>query len=284
LLVWDNIPLGAAVGCASIEKALTTEIYSDRVLGESRHLEVPAYTVQVFTGNNITARGDLASRALCARLTVDRPDPENRNFTHADAIAWTEQHRGKILNGLYTILLGNPRFGSSSPTAPETRFKAWWHLVGAAVENAAGQHCKLHDEAVHCFTADPSPNPAKPVHFRSLFLEGEIDDEQVGNLATVLDFLRRRYPGEASFQASEIASYLGSAVDLNPISLKAALELASGKSLLIISAPTVSARLRAIKDRPAQVEKELLVLRYASNHEGGAFKVSRIAEATCAQP
>src|SRR4051812_2914689 len=80
LLVWDNVPLGAAVGCPSIEKALTAETYSDRVLGESRTLNVPAYTVQVFTGNNVTARGDLASRALNARLTVDRPDPENRAF------------------------------------------------------------------------------------------------------------------------------------------------------------------------------------------------------------
>ena len=128
-LMWDNIPLGAAIGCPAIERALTTEVYSDRVLGVSEYREVPAYTVQTFTGNNISPRGDLASRSLTARITVDRPDPENRKFTHADPIAWTEQNRADILSALYTILLGNPRFKNMKANKPaETRFKAWWHL------------------------------------------------------------------------------------------------------------------------------------------------------------
>jgi uncharacterized tellurite resistance protein B-like protein len=265
LLVWDNVPLGAAISCASIEKALTAETYSDRVLGESRHLEVPAYTVQVFTGNNITAKGDLASRALCARLTVDRPDPENRNFKHADAIEWTSQNRGKILNALYTILLGNPRFDSINPKPAETRFKAWWHLVGAAVEHASEQHFKIDSAA------------ASEVCFRKLFLDGEVDDEQASNLATVLDVLRTNF-SRNGFHASEVAFYAGAA-DYKSIGFKAALELASGKSLPIISAPTVSARLRAIKDRPTQVDQKLLVLRYASGHrDGGTFTVSDLSE------
>jgi hypothetical protein len=80
LLVWDNIPRGTAISCPSIEKALTAETYKDRVLGVSENRTVPASTIQVFTGNNITPRGDTASRSLNARLSVDRPDPENRAF------------------------------------------------------------------------------------------------------------------------------------------------------------------------------------------------------------
>ena len=148
LLLWDNIPLGAAIGCAAIERALTTEVYSDRVLGVSEHREVPAYTVQTFTGNNISARGDLASRVLTARITVDRPDPENRKFKHVDPIAWTTQNRADILAALYTVLLGNPRFRNISENKPaETRFKLWWHLVGAAVEHAATCHSKTAENA-----------------------------------------------------------------------------------------------------------------------------------------
>ena len=110
MLIWDNIPLGVTIGCPAIERALTTEIYSDRVLGVSEHREVPAYTVQTFTGNNVAPRGDLASRSLTARIIVDRPDPENRAFKHGDPITWTEQKRRDILSALYTILLGSPRF------------------------------------------------------------------------------------------------------------------------------------------------------------------------------
>ena len=35
-LPWDNLPRGAAISCPSIEKSLTTETYSDRILGDRR--------------------------------------------------------------------------------------------------------------------------------------------------------------------------------------------------------------------------------------------------------
>jgi hypothetical protein len=62
-----------------------------------------------FTGNNISAKSDQASRSLEARLSTDRPDPENRDFKHEDPIEWTQDHRGQILRALYTIMLGNPQ-------------------------------------------------------------------------------------------------------------------------------------------------------------------------------
>jgi len=68
LIAWDNIARGAAIGCPSIEKALTAVTYIDRVLGETDHRTVPASTVMAFTGNNISPRGDLASRSLTAPM------------------------------------------------------------------------------------------------------------------------------------------------------------------------------------------------------------------------
>ena len=137
-LVWDNIPLGVAVSCPTLEKVLTSDTYTDRVLSQSRNLTVPTSTIMAFTGNNIGPKGDLASRSLMARLDVNRPDPENRDFTHPDAIGWTLDNRGKILRALYTILLGNPQLLSHKRSNnPPTRFKVWWTLVAAAVENAA---------------------------------------------------------------------------------------------------------------------------------------------------
>src|SRR5262249_15238368 len=137
-LVWDNIPRGSLISCPSIEKVLTTEFYSDRILGESTVKTVPTYTVMVFTGNNIMPRGDLASRALLVRLRVDRADPENRQFSRPDPIGWTGANRGRILGALFTILLGNPRRRQrpSERSPAPTRFKEWWDMVGSAVEYA----------------------------------------------------------------------------------------------------------------------------------------------------
>ena len=267
LIVWDNIPRGAAISCPSIEKALTAETYTDRVLGISDTRTVPATAVQVFTGNNIAARGDLASRSLSARLTVDRPDPENREFTHPDPIAWTEANRGRILRAMYTVALGNPRLRDNKPTAAETRFKAWWHLVGSAVEHAAKQHVD-HVAAV-VMDAHETCKPAV-ISFRTLFLAGEADEEQSSSLATVLDVLRTKWPDGC--EAREVALYAGAA-DEGSIAFKAALEAASGKALKVITATTITWKLKALTDAPVRVGDDVLVLRYKPNHDGGAFSV-----------
>ena len=109
VLVWDNIPRGAAISCPHIEAALTATETSGRVLGASKVETVPAATVHVFTGNSILPRGDMASRSLVCRLEVGRPDPENRTFRHPDPVAWTLEHRARILRALYTLLRWNPQ-------------------------------------------------------------------------------------------------------------------------------------------------------------------------------
>ena len=133
-ILWDNIDRGTQVQCPYIEKACTSEYTSDRKLGVSEQVEAPATAIHLFNGNNITTRGDMTSRCLQIRLDTDRADPENREFAHADPIAWTCANRARILRSLYTILLGNPHLAEAE--AP-TRFKVWWRLVGSAVEHAA---------------------------------------------------------------------------------------------------------------------------------------------------
>jgi hypothetical protein len=273
LLVWDNIPRGAAIACPSIEKALTAATYTDRVLGATETRTVPATTIQVFTGNNIGPRGDMVSRALSARLLVNRTDPENRRFRHPDPIGWTEANRGRILAALYTILLGNPRLRESNPAAPETRFKAWWHLVGSAVEYAAKQHA----EHVAALTLDADTScKACVISCRKLFQDGEGDDEQTSALATVLDTLRSRWPDGC--QARVIASY-ASLAESDAIDFRAALEQASGKAIKIITATVISWRLKALMDAPVQMADATFVLRYTADHHGGHFVVARVGDA-----
>ena len=134
-----------------------------------------ASTIHFFTGNNIGAKGDLASRSLHIRLDVDRADPENRAFKHPDPIGWTENHRAEILAALYTILLGNPQLKAARDAEGKTRFKMWWRLVGSAVENAA----KL---------------AGQELDFQKLFITQEEDDEESASLADVLEVLVKKWP------------------------------------------------------------------------------------------
>jgi hypothetical protein len=287
------------ISCPSIEKACILEFYTDRVLGETGTKTVPAYTVQFFTGNNIAPRGDLASRALMVRLNVDRIDPENRKFKHPDPVEWTNDHRGQILASLYTILLGNPRRRQKkSGRGPEpTRFKVWWDMIGSAVEFAAEQHRNLiHEERQRHVDQLSGEPPPTSVDFKSLFLDAESDEEQNSSLASVLDILRRHWPGEAVFQAKDVvnrifhgagnASFNAALAEesaAEAASFKAALELASGKSIGIISAPAINWKLQALVGSPALVEGKTLILRYQKPEKsgrGGGFKVVELPAAT----
>jgi hypothetical protein len=260
------------------------------VLSKSETKTVATYTVQFFTGNNIAPRGDLASRSLIVRLAVDRIDPENRTFRHPDPIEWTADHRGQILASLYTLLLGNPRRSQkkSERAAAPTRFKEWWDMVGSAVEFAAQQYM------TEWFTGDTPDGATRPtpIYFKTMFLDAEDDEEQTCSLASVLDVLCRRWPNGAVFQAgdvvksifqgSENASFAAAVAEQAAsaaASFKAALEMAVGKAIPLVSAPAINWKLQAIKDMPAAVDGKTLVLRYTkpdANRHGGGFQVETL--------
>jgi hypothetical protein len=247
MICWDNIPRGAAIACPSIEKALTAEMYTDRVLGVTETWTVPATAVHIFTGNNISPLGDLASRSLIARLSSERPDPENRKFRHPDPIAWTEANRGRILRAFYTILLGNPRLRAVDPAPAETRFKTWWHLVGSAIECAAARYV----DHVASLIMSPLEGCARElISFKNMFLSGETEEEQTSSMATVLEIIRVRWKGGC--KASQVAAFVGAGDDA-AVEFKSALELASGKPIKIVSSTVISWRLKAIVDAPVMI-------------------------------
>ncbi len=271
LLCWDNIPRGAAISCPTIEKALTAETYSDRVLGASESRTVPATTIQFITGNNVSPRGDMASRSLCARLAVERPDPENREFRHPDPLAWTEANRGAVLAAIYTILLANPRLQMVNPPAAATRFKTWWHLVGAAIEHAAAEHLKWTEDQERALVIDlGQPGRPSPISFKDLFLAGEAEDEQTNSLVTVVEVIRQHWPAGATSQ--EIAAYAGAADD-GSVAFKGALEAASGKAIKVTTPTVIAWRLKALVEAPVKVGGKTLTLHYRAHHQANVFKV-----------
>jgi hypothetical protein len=81
----------------------------------------------------------------------------------------------RILQALYTILLGNPTLDAAREVPMKTRFKMWYRLVGSAVEHAAAQI----GENIDC---------------RTLFRAVEGEDEDEVSLAEVLDMMARMLP------------------------------------------------------------------------------------------
>lgn len=174
ILMIDNIPRGTVIRDATIERFATSAEVRDRVLGESR-TEAVRSPVVVLTGNALQMGGDSGSRTLTIELTADRPDPENRNFKHPDILGWCDRNRAAILKAALTVLLGNPTLRNQAAKV-ETRFKAWFVLVGSAVEHAA----------------ELAEMPARMV---DLFAQSEGEDDTVGGLVELLGLLRQAFAG-----------------------------------------------------------------------------------------
>lgn len=257
-ILWDNISRGSQISCPHIEKSCTAAYYSDRRLGVSEMVATAASAIHFFTGNNIGPCGDLASRSLDIRLAVDRPDPENRAFRHPDPIGWTESHGAEILVALYTVLLGNPRLGSPSDAEAKTRFKAWWRLIGSAVEHAAGL-------------------AGQKVDFQKLFLSQEEDDEDSASLADALAVMERRW---TKFKASDVADLI------NRRDADASLELDTLREMnrdsvtlrdflfghapagFVATPKSVGRRLKAHVDEPVRSSERTLILRTRQDRVG----------------
>lgn len=92
LVVWDNIARETALNCDYVNASLTSSTVSDRMFHTQTVRAAAATTIQCFTGNAITAKGDMRSRVFKVALSVDREDPENRPFKRSDPLRWT----GKI--------------------------------------------------------------------------------------------------------------------------------------------------------------------------------------------
>jgi hypothetical protein len=185
MIAFDNISRGTLIRCPHIERSLTSAEMSDRVLTTSRIELVSTTSTLVFTGNNITAAGDMASRTLRISLEVDRPDPENRPVEHPDPVGWTLDHRGAILNAIYSILL----VPGSRPEA-STRFKHWYQLVGAPIEIVFNAWGKRQRDAGH----------DAPAHFafQDLFRGNEDEDTEAEGTRTILNALWAQFPNEGA--------------------------------------------------------------------------------------
>jgi putative DNA primase/helicase len=87
-----------------LAKAVTQSKYSDRALGSNRMLTFPTTVLWTVTGNNLSFRRDLSSRALLCRIDPQRESPETRNFQIPHLKQFLERNRESLVVAALTIL------------------------------------------------------------------------------------------------------------------------------------------------------------------------------------
>jgi hypothetical protein len=129
----DNI--AGRLGGASLDAVLTSTVWSDRILGESRTTgDLPIKTVWTATGNNLTYGGDLGRRVLPLRLTTPEENPEDRTeFKHKDLFGWIEANRARLVVAALTILRAYILAGKPEQGGTWGSFESWHRVIRGAV-------------------------------------------------------------------------------------------------------------------------------------------------------
>jgi hypothetical protein len=123
----------------SLAALLTTRVWTDRVLGVSRTIELVNDCVWVATANNLSMSTDIMRRSVRIRLDakVDRPWQRPRDkFIHPDLLGWVTAHRPQLVWAALTIIrawivAGRPVGRESLGT-----FEEWARVMGGVLDVA----------------------------------------------------------------------------------------------------------------------------------------------------
>lgn len=137
LISIDNCeyPLSGELLCM----ALTQDVLSLRLLGQSKNVQVPAAAAIFATGNNLTIQGDVTRRALLCRLDPKVERPETRAFPF-DPVDQALERRGEAVVAALTLLRAHFLAGRPRPKGMEPlgSFEEWSSVIRDAIVWAGG--------------------------------------------------------------------------------------------------------------------------------------------------
>jgi hypothetical protein len=135
VVTFDNV--SGTFRSSVIDGLLTSDVWTDRVLGATEETSRPNDRFWTITGNNVGIGGDLARRSLWASIDADRPDPENRPVVIGDLPEWVRSRRGGLIAALLMLVRAWTEAGRPMmPTASSDGFAHWTSVVGGILANA----------------------------------------------------------------------------------------------------------------------------------------------------
>jgi hypothetical protein len=146
IIVFDNVK--GMISSPSLEALLTSETWSDRLLGGNVDATIPNDRLWILTGNNASLGGDIARRVLKVRLDTG-PNPENRTgFDIANPVKWMGDHRGEYLSALMTVIRSWLYAGAQMPMATGSDSYALWRQMLSGILQHAGLGTEFDSKAI----------------------------------------------------------------------------------------------------------------------------------------
>jgi hypothetical protein len=138
IVLIDNI--SRTVDSGSLAAVITMEVWRDRILGESKEMEVPNRCAWVMTGNNMSYSQENTGRVAWIRLVPQTERPSTRTDfrrTEVEVQAWITANR-PVLFRAAMLLVWNWLAQNRPPyTGPRLGgFASWCDVVGGVLEAA----------------------------------------------------------------------------------------------------------------------------------------------------
>jgi hypothetical protein len=133
IVVIDNV--AGVLGGPSLDAALTSTRWADRLLGVNETISVPLTTVWLTTGNNLRLSKDTSRRTAHIRLHSLLENPEERtDFLHPNLKAWLSENRPALAVAALSILKAYIDAGRpDQKLTPWGSFESWSNLIRGAV-------------------------------------------------------------------------------------------------------------------------------------------------------
>ncbi|MFA5975171.1 MAG: hypothetical protein WC859_03290 [Elusimicrobiota bacterium] len=134
VLLVDN--LRRRLDSAAVSAAITSPSWEDRVLGQSKVVNMLVRCLWVATGNNPALSNEIARRTLRIRLDAKRDRPWLRKqFRHTNLRSWVMEHRAELVRS--ALLLIQAWLAEGRPMYSENTlgmFEEWTSVMGGILE------------------------------------------------------------------------------------------------------------------------------------------------------
>jgi hypothetical protein len=149
----DNIRDG--IDSAVLSMALTSTVYSDRLLGQTRMLDLPNQALWLATANNPRLSLEIARRCVRIRLDphCDRPW-QRRSFKHERLMAWVREHRAELVHAALVLVQKWIAAGRPAGERSIGSYESWSEIIGGilAVAGVEGFLSNLEELYEHTDT------------------------------------------------------------------------------------------------------------------------------------
>lgn len=121
----------------SLNRVLTSQKYSGRVLKESRVVEVENNALWLMTGNNVDINGDIHRRIAWIRLDAKRRRAYQReDWVHEDLLAWVKENRAALVWSCLVIIQNWVSKGMPAGSKTMASYERWARTMSGILEAA----------------------------------------------------------------------------------------------------------------------------------------------------